>query len=95
MQAVACRLSLKPMELQPGQLEICQRARLIQGVQASQGARMQIRTHFGARAGLKKRPEPSVPEAFDHRTIVKQQLTCVKAWITGPAIRAARHLPLR
>jgi len=78
VQTVTFRLPLKPMELQPGKLEICQRARLIEGVQASQCARMQIRTHFGARAALKKRLESSVPEALDHCSIVEQCLTHVK-----------------
>ena len=89
VQTVAPWLSLQAMELYPGQMEVCQRARLIQGVQAPQRARLQVRTHFGARAGLKKRLESGVPETFDHRTIVKQCLTQVKAWRTDPAVQRA------
>jgi len=86
MQAVSCRLSLQPVELHPGQMEVCQRSRLIQGIQAPQSSRLQVRAHFGARAGLKKRLESSVPEAFNHSAIVKQRLTHVKVCDTDPAI---------
>jgi hypothetical protein len=78
MQAVTRRLSLQPMELHPWQMKVCQRSSLIQGIQAPQSSRLQVKPHLGARARLKKRLESSVPEAFDHRTIVKQRLTHVK-----------------
>jgi hypothetical protein len=79
MQAETYRLSLQSMKLHPGQMEVCRRSSLIQNVQAPQRARLQIPAHFGALAGSKKRLESSVPEAFDHRAIVKQRLTHVKA----------------
>jgi hypothetical protein len=78
MQTVTYWLSLQAMKLHPGQIQIPQRARLIQGIQTPQSSRLQIWTHFSTGAGLKKYPQSSVPEALDHPDSVKQRLTHVK-----------------
>jgi len=85
VQAIARRRPVQPMELHPGQVEVRQRGRLIQRIQASQNARLQVGPHLGAGTGEKKRPESGVPETSDHRSIVKQRLTAVKTRVIGPA----------
>ena len=66
MQAVALRPAPQGMEVEARDIEVRQGLRMIQGVQPSQRARLEIRPHSPAGTGLEEFLKSLVPEAPDH-----------------------------